>query len=132
MPQLTQVFHGFIYVLALMVWLTAPQAQANELGWMTQEEINQLHLEQQRMVPAWCGGRYYAPQFLYRQASEDTVLTVDRSRMLPNGLAELLGDVEVMEHQRELRADQSAFNQNTGDFFLKGGVTANTQIGRAS
>lgn len=126
MPQLTQVFHGFIYVLALMVWLTAPQAQANELGWMTQEEINQLPLEQQRMVPAWCGGRYYAPQFLYRQTSEDTVLTADRSRMLPNGLAELLGDVEVIEPLRELRADQAAFNQNTGDFFLNGGVTANS------
>jgi len=123
MPQLTYVFRGFAFLSALMVWLNAPQVQARELGWMTQAEINELPLEQQRMVPEWCGGRYYAPQFLHHDPSEDTIITADRSRMLPSGLAELIGEVEVNEPLRHLRAERAAFNQTTGDFFLSGGVT---------
>src|SRR5699024_9440416 len=123
MPQFKQVFRGFAFLSALMVWLNAPHIQARELGWMTQAEINELPLEQQRMVPEWCGGRYYAPQFLHRTPQEDTVITADRSRMLPSGLAELLGEVEVNEPLRHLRAERAAFDQTTGDFFLSGGVT---------
>lgn len=126
MPQFIQVFRGFAFLSALMVWLNAPQIQARELGWMTQAEINELPLEQQRMVPAWCGGRYYAPQFLHHDPQDDTIITADRSRMLPSGLAELLGDVEVNEPLRHLRAKRAAFNQTTGDFFLSGDVTVDS------
>lgn len=126
MPQFKQIFSRFAFLSALMVWLYASQVQAHELGWMTQAEISQLPLEQQRMVPEWCGGRYYAPQFLYRNPSEDTIITADRSRMLSSGLAELLGDVVINEPLRHLHANQAAFDQSTGDFFLSGDVTINS------
>lgn len=123
MPQFTRVSLNFTVLAGLMLWLTANTVQAQELGWMTREQMAKLPLEQQRMVPAWCGGRYYAPQFRPADPADDTEITADSLQSSDNGFAELIGNVRISQPSRYLHAETLTFNQDTGDYFLQGDVS---------
>lgn len=126
MPQFTRVLSGFIVFSWLMLGAAANAAQAQELGWMTREDISKLPLEQQRMVPAWCGGRYYAPHLRASSPADDTEITADQLISTTGGFTELSGNVEVNQPGVQVHANHVAFNQNTQDFFVRNGATINS------
>lgn len=101
---------------------------AEQLGWMTRDEIAALPAEEQRPVQAWCHGTYINPGLGEPDPRADTVITADRSRLTPDGLAELLGDVEIEQPGRRLRADSASMNQDSGDFSLAGSVRADSGL----
>ena len=68
---------------------------AEQLGWMTRDEIAALPAEEQRPVLAWCHGTYINPGLGEPDPRADTVITADRSRLTPDGLAELLEIVGI-------------------------------------
>lgn len=113
----------------LLIIAAAPTgAQASDLGWMTRADIEALPPAQRVPIPAWCSGTYYNPELGTPDPGADTVITADRSRLVPDGLAELLGDVRVEQPGRFLRADRAQMNQDTGDFLLEGDVQAETNL----
>lgn len=113
----------------MLLTLAAPlPVLAAELGWTTRAEMAALPIEQQRPIPAWCSGTYYNPTLGEPDPTADTEVTMDRSRLVPGGLAELIGDVEIRQPGRFIRADRAQLDQDTGDFLLEGDVRADSTL----
>lgn len=109
-------------LLTALVALLCGVAGANDLNWMTAKEVSRLPEAQQQDVPAWCGGIYYNPALADIDPGGDTVITADQSRLVPDGEAELSGQVLIEQPGRILSAEQALFNQETGDFRLSGDI----------
>lgn len=112
--------------LAVLLLAAVSPAGAGDLNWITAGEMADLPPEQQQPVPAWCPGIYYNPAFATPPDSRDTVITADTSSLMPDGLAELIGDVRIEQPNRLLFAERAHFNQETGDFELSGGIRVET------
>ena len=119
---LRRVFYSLMLV---SVVLALPVRAADDgLGWMSQQEIDALPEHQRIQAPVWCRGTYHNPTLLDLDTGSDTVVTADRSRLMPDGLAELIGDVRIEQTGRRISAEHAWFDQASGDFRLEGGVRA--------
>ena len=96
----------------------------DELGWMSASEINALPEHKQVDAPVWCRGAYHHPHLLDLDTGTDTVVTADVSRLTPDGLVELIGDVRIEQTGRRILAEHAWLNQGSGDFRLEGGIRA--------
>ena len=113
----------------LLAAAVAPaMTHADTLGWITRDEMAALPAEQQKYIPAWCHGTYYNPELGEPDPSAETVITADRSRLTPDGLAELLGDVQIDQPGRSIAAERAWFDQDSGDFAVEGGVRADSNL----
>ncbi len=118
---------GLLATLCGFAGLTvAYAAEPANLGWMTSEEMAQLPEAQQRPIPEWCSGIYYAPRFSAARTQENTLINANRATYSSNGDISLTGDVTIRQPLRYLSADSASYHQKNGDFSLKGNSLVQT------
>ncbi len=108
--------------LALLALTVCFSARANELNWVSTDEMQKLPPAERVEIPAWCGGTYHNPAFFRPVETRDTVISADESSLEPEGEADLSGDVRIRQPLRRLRADQARYDQQSGDFELTGDI----------
>jgi LPS-assembly protein len=114
------------YIAAALSLAVPLTAWAGDLGWKTDKELATYEGDNVPEPPAWCGGAYFNPSLASVPETSDTVVTADESRLVPDGPAELSGDVRIEQPGRLLSADAALFNQASGDFELRGNIHVET------
>lgn len=81
-----------------------------------------LPTELQKDIPEWCNGTYYTPQFATPPSHNNTIIEADNVSYASDGMAQLTGNVSILQPNRQLFAEEATLNQDSGEFSLLGSI----------